>query len=276
MAQPPPPHSPPPPTIYRSAAGEAAIRSLYDKTLAALPFEHEERLVQTSFGTAHVVVCGPAAAPPLVVWHGMSTPAPIALGGSGLSDCLVGIKRFRIYVPDLPYQGSRSEDVELDPAKHEQGKWCLEVLRGLGLVPPAGAEGGKGKRGAFPPPPLHLGASYGASVIADLAVVAPEAIRGAALLVPAGLMPGATWPVLFRLVLPSVLYRLLPCPLTAWLALVSMCDEPVPADLEMVLLSWRHVVRYPQMPGGSTGFPAEQLSRLSAPTIIVAAENDIF
>ena len=58
------------------------------------------------------------------------------------------------------------------------------MLRGLGLVPPAGAEGGKA------PPPLHIGVSFGGAVLLDLAVVAPEAIRGAALVVPGGLLPG--------------------------------------------------------------------------------------
>lgn len=81
--------------------------------------------------------------------------------------------------------GSRTQDAELDINKHENGKWSLEVLRGLGLVPPAGAEGGKA-----PPPPLHVGVSFGGAVLLDLAVVAPEAIRGAALVVPGGLLPG--------------------------------------------------------------------------------------
>jgi hypothetical protein len=44
---------------YRSAAGKAAIFALYDKALAELPHPYEERLVETSRGTAHVLVCGP-------------------------------------------------------------------------------------------------------------------------------------------------------------------------------------------------------------------------
>jgi hypothetical protein len=59
-----------PPTLYRSAAGEAAIRALYEKTLACLPFVCESGLVPTAYGSVHVLVCGPAAAQPLVLWHG--------------------------------------------------------------------------------------------------------------------------------------------------------------------------------------------------------------
>lgn len=229
MADPPP--APParqcPPTIYRSAAGEQAIRSLYDKVLAVLPYEHEERFVETSYGSAHVLVCGPAAAAaqPLVVWHGMGAPAPFILR---MLEPLVLSQRFRIYVPDLPYQvglheaaepficssltklqgtfalppstlfstssclpaflqaGSRTEDALLDPTTHDNGKWCVEVLRGLALLAPPQA----GSAAAAPTPPLHVGVSFGAAVIIDLAAVAPEAIRGAVLLVPGGLIPG--------------------------------------------------------------------------------------
>ena len=97
------PRRPPPPTIYRSAAGEAAIRALYDKALAALPYEHAERLVETSFGTAHVLVCGPADAPPLMLWSGFGVPAPFMVR---MCDPLLERQPFRVYVTDFPCQGN--------------------------------------------------------------------------------------------------------------------------------------------------------------------------
>ena len=39
----------------------------------AVPFE--ERDVATGYGTTHIVVCGPASAPPLVLLHGAATTA---------------------------------------------------------------------------------------------------------------------------------------------------------------------------------------------------------
>lgn len=45
--------------------------------------------------------------------------------------------------------------------------------------------------------------------------------------------------ILFRVRLPSLLYRLWPCAATARLPLAAMCDEPGQAGLEMVLLAWR-------------------------------------
>lgn len=99
---------PPPPPLYRNTGGEAAIRAVYDRLLAALPYDHEQRLVQTSFGTAHVLVCGPADAEPLVLWHGMGAPGPTMLEGFAPL-----ISRFRTYVPDMPYQGIGSQAIPL-------------------------------------------------------------------------------------------------------------------------------------------------------------------
>ena len=42
----------------------------------------------------------------------------------------------------------------LDPASHGYGRWCLEVLRGLGLLPG--------------PPLMHVGISLGGSMLLDL------------------------------------------------------------------------------------------------------------
>lgn len=91
-----------PQQLYSSAAGEAALSSLYDTTLAALPFPHEERWVQTAFGRVHVVVCGPPARRPLLLWHGATAPAPFMLCAPSLHPL---VDRFRVYCPDLPCHG---------------------------------------------------------------------------------------------------------------------------------------------------------------------------
>lgn len=182
--------------------------------------------------------------------------------------------------PLPPAAGSRSQDADLDPSKHEQGRWMLEVLRGLGLAGPGAW--------AAEAPPVHIGVSFGAASVLDLAAVAPDTIRAAALVVPGGLMPGQwrrrrqglgiwglggrggmhgcavraaarhahsgshrpalalqcpspagdTWAIMLKLVLPSLLYRLLPCAWTARLALSGMCDEPQ-GELDFVLANWK-------------------------------------
>ena len=173
------PCRPQPRPLVTSAAGAAALRTLYDETLAGLPFPHECRWVQTSLGRTHVLVAGAPGAPPCVVFHGTATPAPFMAAGLGPEL----LRRCRLYLPDLPGQaGSRSDPALLDPAAHGHGAWAAEVLEALGL---GGGGGGGGQR-----PPLGIGVSLGAAVLLDLMVISPGAVRGAALIAPVCLHPG--------------------------------------------------------------------------------------
>jgi hypothetical protein len=109
-AQPMPP-PPPPPPLYRSAAAEARFSLLYTQALQALPFPHEERLVQTpSFGSVHVTVCGPRGALPLLLWHGTAAPGPFML--PALEPL---VERCRVFVPDIPCQGEPAPASRFDP-----------------------------------------------------------------------------------------------------------------------------------------------------------------
>lgn len=55
----------------------------------------------------------------------------------------------------------------LDPATHGHGRWCVEVMQGLGLL--GRNDAGSGARGAPPPRPLpHVGMSLGGAVLLDL------------------------------------------------------------------------------------------------------------
>lgn len=168
---------PAPPPLYYGPAGEAALARLYDREMSRLPLPCEQLSVDTpTFGRAHVLACGPADAPPAVLWHGTAAPGPFML-----SSMVQLAERFRVYVPDIPCQaGSRSEPAVLDPAAHGHGRWCAEVVQGLGLLRPGA------------PPPLHVGVSLGGAVLLDLAVVRPEAVRAAALVVPGCLHRGGS------------------------------------------------------------------------------------
>lgn len=76
--------------------------------------------------------------------------------------------------------------------------------------------------------------------------------------------------------LSFALYRYLPCRLTAWWVLDRMCEAPWdPEDptLKHILLGIRHCDYFPE---GPLAFTDDQLRRLAAPTLLVAAERDSF
>lgn len=172
------PGRPQPAPVVTNAAGAATMAALYTEALKALPFPYECLWVETSFDRTHVVVAGPADAPPVVVFHGTASPGPFQLAGVGAEL----VKHCRLYVPDIPGQGgSRSDNALLDPALHRHGTWAGEVVAALGLLGPGDAR-----------PPLGIGISLGAAVLLDLAVTCPQAVRGAALIAPVCLYPGGS------------------------------------------------------------------------------------
>lgn len=254
---------PPPPAIYASLAGERALRARYTAALAGLPFPHHERLVITgSYGAVHVTMAGHPAAAPLLLWHAAALPGPLLLAAFAPL-----ASRFRVIAPDFPCQpGSRSQPVVLDTGRHGYGRWCAEVVEGLGLM--AGQA----------PAPAHLGVCLGGAALLDLAAIWPEAVGGAALVVPLGLEPGIGSPAMqgriaLQLLLPALLYQLLPCEWTSWLALCTLCDDPLSQDTatEFLRLAMRQCVRLPPPP---RPFRDAQLRRLQAPTLLMAAELD--
>eukprot|EP00887_Chlorella_sp_A99_P006898 scaffold2.g6898.t1 len=258
--------------------GEREVAALYARALSSLPSSAEERWVQTpTYGRAHVMVAGPADGPPLMLWQGAGMPGPYML-----LMCSELVLRYRIYAPDTPCHCGRSDPVVLDPAQHEWGTWCVQVMEGLGLLRPG------------TPPPLHLGVSMGGCTILDLAAVAPETVRGAALLCPGGLHPalpcprprpfGAAiarrtdygsrwhaWRLNALLFAPMALYMLWPAPWTAWAALWFLMDEPGSQDLvtQQLLLAFRRA-------GGEAGLGRGRVAGLEAPVLVIAAERDIF
>jgi pimeloyl-ACP methyl ester carboxylesterase len=58
---------------FRSPELRAQLIAKYDAVLDSWPVPYEERDVDTGFGTTHVIVTGPASAPPLVLLHGAAT-----------------------------------------------------------------------------------------------------------------------------------------------------------------------------------------------------------
>ena len=128
-----------PAPLYRSPAGQAVLKAQYDAALANGPVPYTSRWVETRFGPTHVLVGGPEAGPPVVVFHGWNSHA----AGAG-ADFPFLFDAFRIYLPDIIGQAGRSAPTRPDTAGPAYAQWAVEVLDGLGLaqVPLVGISGG--------------------------------------------------------------------------------------------------------------------------------------
>lgn len=238
-------------SIYRSRRGKARILDLYDRGVAALGMEVEERWVETRFGDTHVLVAGPAAAPPLVAFHGGNALNPLSLGWFRPL-----ARRWRIHAPDTVGHPGRSAETRPDPGGDGYGLWAVDALDGLGLerVP-------------------MVGPSYGGGIILRLAAVAPERIERAALVVPAGLVEPRRVSLVARLALPTLAYRLASTPeRLRSVSRVLFTEPPEGLWLEALAATLEEVAVERRMPKPVTG---RELAGYRGPTLVMAAENDL-
>jgi hypothetical protein len=87
--------------VYLSKDSEAAILGMRADALKKLPFAVTELCVATTIGDAHVTVCGPKNAPPLLLWQGAHCPGPILL--PSVEEL---VKVYRVYTADTPTHGA--------------------------------------------------------------------------------------------------------------------------------------------------------------------------
>ena len=237
--------------IYRSPAGEAELMALYDEALGRLGPGFERRRIGTSFGETHVILAGPEDAPPLVVLPGGNFLNPLCL-----SWFLPLAATFRLYAPDIVGQPGLSARTRPSARGDGHARWLGEVLDGLGLGPAS-----------------FVGLSYGAGLVLRLAGLAPGRVAGAVLVSPAGIATGPIWPMLREVALPMFLYRASPNR-----ERLLRAARPILTDLEELYvrqlgLVYRHVKLDRELPRSATG---EELAGYGAPTLLFAAENDLF
>ena len=237
--------------IYRSPGGEAELAALYDEALARLGSGYETRRLGTSFGETHVILAGPEDAPPLVVLPGGNFLNPLCL-----SWFLPLAESFRLYAPDIVGQPGRSARTRPSARGDGHARWLGEVLDGLGLGMASFA-----------------GISYGAGLILRLAGLAPGRVAGAVLVSPAGIAAGPIWPMLRDAALPMLVYRARPNRERLMRAARPLLTEPVEPYVRQLGLVYRHVKLDRELPRAAT---KEELAGYRAPTLLFAAENDLF
>src|SRR5215207_1688871 len=239
-------------TIYRSAAGEAEVLALYDWFLSRLDIPYESRTLETRFGTTHLLVAGSEGAQPLMVFHGGNVVNPLTLKWF---EPLA--REFRIYAPDTIGHPGRSAQRRVSPRDSSYGEWVVDLLDGLGLerVP-------------------SVGPSYGAGIILRTAAYAPERVSRAVLLIPSGIANGSLWGMVSEMLVPMLLYRLTGRESLLVRAVRPMfTEEPEDDVVELCGAVFRNVKLERQMPKDTS---REELEEFLAPTLLLAAENDIF
>jgi len=173
--------------VFKSEASQKALAAFYPCFRAKIPGSLEERHVSTRFGETHVLIAGPADAPPLVVVHGA-----MASSAHAVREIAPLLRSRRVIAPDVLGQSPMSADARLPLDNASCGAWLSEVLDGVAV---AKAD--------------LLGVSWGGFIALRAAAAAPERFSRLVLLVPAGFVDSPMFPALWKVGLPMLGWRML-------------------------------------------------------------------
>ncbi len=236
-------------TIYNSPEGKKRLLDIYDDHLNSLNIPFRDIYVTTRFGKTHIVNIGKQDSIPLVCLHGGNSNTPDML----ISNILM-IKEFNLYAIDTIGHPGKSEETHLSSDDLSYGYWLLDVLNELQLESVN----------------IYSG-SFGAGIAIRLATVAPEKIDKLALFVPAGIAKESMKDKA-TLMLPYMKYKIRRTSKN----LIKLCSTLMTRfdnqRIELLQAIFRDVKINPNMPR-----PADygELDNLQAPTLVVAAKNDI-
>lgn len=240
-------------TMFVDDDAKGRMAAWFETFRATLPFQTEARIVDTPDGPTHVLVAGPADAPPLVCLHGA-----LATSAHLLPELGSLVKSHRIYAVDVMGQSVMSADRRIDVRTDAYGLWLAAVYDGLGLASA----------------PL-FGVSWGGFVALRAAKVAPELVDALVLLVPGGVVNGSAWAGFTTVGWPLLVYRLSPSPerLRRLVdAMFTSYDERWSSWFGDAVLSYRMDMRVPPLA------KPEELAAFAArrrPTLVLGAADDV-
>ena len=237
-------------TMFKNEQAKAVVANWFDRFHARIKTPTQSRVLKTSFGETHVLVGGPETAPPLVILHGA-----MASSAHAIHELEPLLKDFRVYAVDVLGQSVKSADHRPSVSNDEYGRWLAEVMDALSL-----------------PRANVLGISWGGFVAIRLAAFAPARIERLVLLVPAGMVGGPAWAGFVKMGLPMAMYLAFPSPtrLRKFVQnLLTTYDDDWMPYLGDAFRSYTMNMKIPMIA------KPEELKALTAPTLVIAAENDV-
>ncbi len=234
--------------MYRTRTGRKQITELYDMALQRFPVAYESRFVATRYGHTHMLICGREDAPPLVLVHGASINALVwAPQVEALAE------HYRIYIPDIPGEGGKSQPVHLSRRNDDHVKWLVDVLDALRLERPAIG-----------------GISLGGWLALMMGFRRPERVSRIIALCPAGISH-----VSLRFLLNAAPISMFPTRATAEHFLRAMTYKKNPLNTEFI--DWITTIFTNVRMNSSIPrrFRDAELKRVKVPTLIMLAEHEI-
>jgi pimeloyl-ACP methyl ester carboxylesterase len=240
-------------SLFKSPEAEAAYRAAYDNSLRLWPAGHESLEIATSFGSTHVIACGPADAKPVLLLHAMAFSATM-----WYATVSVLSSEFRCYAADFPSDMGLSAATSPPLTLADCAAWMSELLDGLGIA-----------RSAL------VGASYGSFLALNYAISEPARVSKLVVTSPAAAFVALRISFYLHLFL-SFLSFLVP----GYPALENMMrwifadrlplDHPVIRQLIVGIKSLNARIRvYPKV------FRDSDLAKIQAPLYLLVGEKEV-
>jgi pimeloyl-ACP methyl ester carboxylesterase len=173
---------------FKTPRGEAAYMAAYEATMRLWPVPYERTDIPSRFGRTHLVACGPADAPPLVLLHCFDTSLTVwAYNIADLS------RDHRVYAPDMMGQPGKSVPDRPIATRAEMAEWLTGLWDALGV---GTAD--------------LVGYSYGGFAALNYAMRAPDRVGKLVLLAPAGGLVRLKAQFVVRGLLNTLVPRLVP------------------------------------------------------------------
>lgn len=150
--------------IYKSAAGERAVRERYLEILKRWPAPNKQLRVPTREGETFIVACGDENAPPLLLLHGS-----VANSAMWMGDVRAWAEHFRVYAVDIIGDAGLSSPSRPPLASDAHALWLDDVLQALSLTRVS-----------------MVGVSLGGWLALDYATRRPERVESIVVLCPGG------------------------------------------------------------------------------------------
>ena len=110
--------------VFKSRVEKALYLKSYDNTLKLWGIPFEETDVKTSYGIAHVIVCGPKTGEPLVLYHG--TDASSTMWYPNVKEFS---KEYRVYAIDFPLEAGKSVSNRIKLTNKQTAAFYKEIFK---------------------------------------------------------------------------------------------------------------------------------------------------
>lgn len=238
-------------SIYKSKKGKEKSIGLYNKQLAKLNMPFIDIYVETSFGKTHIIEIGNKDGKPLLVFHGGNSTTAY-----NLLMCRFLLEDFHVYAVDTIGHPGKSAEVCLSHRGYDYGKWANEVITQLGYESM-----------------LCFGGSFGGGILTKLLCIAPQKVKKAVLIVPAGI--NNAFPISsVKMMIPLLEYSVTKKEkyLIKTALYMALHKEVLDEDtLAIVKDSFDNVKTKVGMP---TNVQPQKLSTYNSPTLVIAGEKD--